>query len=108
MAPRILPIWKRVSRLLRRRGLEHDLAAEVSAHIAMQAEENRRRGMSPEEARRAALVAFGGVDDVKESCRDAWGLRAVDALAQDLRFALRNLRRAPSFVGAVVVTLGLG
>ncbi len=101
-------LLRRLGRLLRRRGLEDDLAAELSAHIAMQAEENERRGMSAEEARRAAIVAFGGVENAKEACRDAWGLRAIDALAQDARFALRNLGRTPGFVVAVVVTLALG
>jgi putative ABC transport system permease protein len=108
VATRIRSFWHHCLRLFRRNRLEQELEAEVSSHIAMQAEENRRRGMSPEEARRTALLAFGGVENVKDACRDAWGLRTLDTLAQDLRFALRNLRRAPAFVLAVVITLALG
>ena len=67
-----------------------------------------RRGMLPEEARRAALVSFGGVDQAKEDCRESWAGRFLEVLGQDVRYGLRGLRRSPGFTAAVVVTLGLG
>src|SRR5262249_60696833 len=77
-------------------------------HIERQAEENRRRGMPAEEARRAARLLFGPFEGVKEDCRDAWGLRFVESLSQDLRFGLRSLARAKGFALASVLTLALG
>src|SRR5262249_11764462 len=58
--------------------------------------------------RRAALVAFGGVEQAKEDCRASWGGRFLEVLAQDVRYGLRGLGRSPGFTAAVVVTLGLG
>lgn len=86
------------------RGLEEELAF----HLEMAVEENLRRGMSPAEARRQAHLALGGVTRVRESTRDERGLRWLDALAQDVRYALRGIRRNPVFAVALVLTLGLG
>ncbi len=84
-----------------------DLAAEFEAHVAMATETNIARGMSPEQARRAALIAAGGVEQAKEAYRDQHGLPIVEALGGDARFALRSLRKNPGFAAAVVLTLAM-
>jgi predicted permease len=94
--------------LLRRQRVEHELDAELHFHLEMEIEKNLRAGLAPEEARRAALRAFGGVDRVKEQVRDAWGLRVVDTLRQDVRTGLRSLRRNPLFALVVMLTMAMG
>ncbi|PYQ18782.1 MAG: hypothetical protein DMF79_14135 [Acidobacteria bacterium] len=97
-----------VRALLKRERVEHELDAELRLHLELEAERLRRAGASPAEASRAALVSFGGVDRVKEECRDSWGARFLETLAQDVRYGARNLRRNPGFTAVVVLTLGLG
>ena len=105
-------MWRRVARGLRplwRRGrMEHEMEAELRFHLEREAEENVRRGMSPEAARAAARRSFGGVDQVKEECRDARGGGLVETLGQDLRFGLRVLRHNPGFALLATLTLALG
>src|SRR5262245_8967008 len=74
----------------------------------METAENVRRGMSEPEARRAALLRFGGQQRFREETRDARGVVALDNLARDIRFALRRVRRAPGFAAGVIATLGVG
>ena len=87
---------------------ENELAAELEAHIEMQTEDNIRLGMSREEARRAALLKFGGVESAKEHYRDQRGLPQLETLAQDVRFAVRALAKRPSFVVVAILSLGIG
>ena len=87
---------------------EATLQAEIEQHIAMQTADNLRSGLSPEEARRQALLKFGNVEAMKESFRDQKGLPAMETLVTDIRLALRRLRRAPAFTAAVILTLALG
>jgi predicted permease len=101
--------WRtRLASLAGRRRLEFDLDRELQFHIDMLAEQHVRAGMSPAEARRAALKAFGAVDVVKEGVRDAWLSRMFQIVAQDVRYGIRSLRRNPGFALAVVVTMALG
>jgi hypothetical protein len=100
--------WRAVRAPFARKSRETDLEVEVRHHIDLETEANVRRGLLPEEARRAALVSFGGVDQAKEDCRESWAGRFLEVLGQDVRYGLRGLRRSPGFTAAVVVTLGLG
>lgn len=88
--------------------VERELDEEVSIHIDMETEKNVREGMSPAEARRAALVAFGGVERTKERVRDARWTRWIEDVFADVRHAVRFLVRTPTFTGVAVVTLAVG
>ena len=98
----------RVRALLHRGDVERELDDEVRYHIAREAEKLERGGMSGDEARRTAAVAFGGRDRFKEASRDARGVRLLEHIAQDVRFALRGARSRPGFTAVIVATLGLG
>ena len=94
--------------LLRRSEVEHELDEELQGHLDQQTEQNIRLGMNPEEARVAALKAFGGVEQAKEHSRDARGVRWIEDLWQDMRYGSRMLVKGPGFTLVAVITLGLG
>ena len=77
-----------------RRG-DDRLREELEGHIAMQAEENVRAGMTPTEARRQAVLKLGAVEAIREQYREEEGLPLLEHLLQDVRYALRQLRKAP-------------
>ena len=87
---------------------EERLREELEAHIAMQTAEYVRAGLSPEEARRRALVKFGSTEAIKASYREEQGLPALDDFLQDARYAFRQLRRAPLFTLTATMSLALG
>ena len=87
---------------------DQELAQEIQSHLQFHIEDNLRAGMSPEEARREAIIRFGSVESVKESYRDRRGLPFLETLLQDLRFGTRMLRRNPGFTATAVIVLGLG
>jgi putative ABC transport system permease protein len=101
-------LFHRMRARLRRRNIEREMDAEMRFHLEMETAENIRRGMSEEEARRAALSSFGGVERVKEEYRDLSRFRLVDELWQDVRFSARLLLKQPGFLAVAVLTLALG
>jgi predicted permease len=98
----------RVAGVFTRDRVDDDLREEFQAHLDMEIAENVRRGMTPDEARRQAMLASGGLTQAAEAVRDQRGLPWVESIAADARYALRALRHSPAFSVVVVLTLALG
>ncbi len=99
---------RRIATLFRRTEVESGLDEEIRFHIEQQTAKNIRDGMSPEAARRAALVRFGGVEQAKEAARDEFRAGLLEDFGRDLRYGARVLVRAPGFAVVSILTLGLG
>jgi predicted permease len=96
--------------LVRGRAMARDIDREIEFHLALRAEEARRRGLDPASARFDAERRFGRVAAIRESCREARGVGLVDELRRDVRFALRMFaaRRASAFVATLTIAVGIG
>jgi len=101
-------IVHRLRSVLRRRVLEERLDEEIRFHVERQIEKNRHDGMAPDEARRQALIRFGGVEQMRERTRDEFRAGLIEHLARDVRYGLRSLRRHPGFAAMAVLSLAIG
>ena len=104
----LMTVWRRLLSLRRREELQAGLDEEIRFHIERQTEKNLRAGMAPEEARRRAMVQFGGVERAREDTRDQFRFRAMEDALRDFRYGTRALLRAPAFTVAAALTLALG
>jgi len=94
--------------LFKREHVEQELSDELRFHVEKQIEENVAKGITPEEARYAALRELGGVEQIKEGCRDMRRISYIEDFLQDVRSGLSQLRQNPAFAGVAIVTLALG
>ena len=101
-------VLRKLASLFRKEQLDGDLDAELASHLALAAEDQRRNGLAPEEARRHAMLQLGGIEQSKEEHRDARGLPSVDSVMQDLRYATRTLWRDLGFAIFTILIIGLG
>jgi len=101
-------LYRRALALFRSESIHQEIDEEIRFHIEMRTEENVRRGMTPEEARRDAERRFGRITSVKERGYEVRGGRMLETLWQDLRYGIRTLRKQPGFSAVVVLTLAIG
>ena len=97
--------FRRIGNLFHRSRLGSEMDAELEAHIALRTEDNIAHGMTPQEARRDALVRFGNPVVMKERTAGADMALSIDGLWRDVRYALRQLRRSPGFALTAIITL---
>jgi putative ABC transport system permease protein len=98
----------RLKGLLHSSRADRDFSAELESHIGMHVDDGIRSGLSPEEARRRALIKLGGTEQPRQAHRDRRSILWIEQFAQDIRYGVRTLLRTPGFTATAVLTLGLG
>jgi predicted permease len=98
----------RLGSLFNRSRREQEITDELESYIAFHIEDNIRAGMPPEEARRQAIIRFGGIESTKQDCRDLLGLPFLETFFYDLRYAARSLSKCATFTAVAVATLAFG
>ena len=97
-----------LQRVIFRKKMECDLEKELRFHFESQIADKMRSGISESEARRLTRLEFGGIEQIKENCRESHGTLWLESIAQDIRYSLRGLLRNPGFSAAAILSLALG
>jgi len=105
---RLLAWYRRLLGVLVKTTSEREMSAELESHLQLHEDDNLRAGMTPQEARRQAVLALGGIESTKEAIRDRRGIPAAEALLRDIRHAARGLRRDAALTSFAIAIVGIG